>query len=482
MTARFRPPPIAPVRGVAQPRMAPSGAGARNGAPPPPAAAAARHFAPPPIAGATGGALRAGIVQGRFVGAPRVAQARGAGAGGRPGALALPDEVRLPAGGGAPLPDGLRTQMETFFKADFSAVRVHVGPQAPAIGALAFTTGTSIFFAPGQYQPTTVQGRMLLGHELAHVVQQRSGRVRNPLGSGIAIVQDGALEAEADRLGRQAALSCPPAHGGGRSVQAATAPGRQLRGAPVVQRMQHNAPFYVPTEQEAPVYYEVRDMRTNNGNVLSDNKVRGNLFEAASKQELESMGLFNAVYDANLIITNCPAVDFICLDFDNQLKFAQCKNHQNAQGYITDIGARGDDAMLFVKKMVSRTLQGVVVAESQRMRQYATTNNIGPLQEFLNSIDQYYNFNPNSNNGNSEYVDKNDAPVKWMRDRIFFPVPEDIALQLPSQYAYCCIILERRTQDFSKMLDLMNYKVTRTSKQVRMDEENDEYRPPGNGL
>jgi hypothetical protein len=40
---------------------------------------------------------------------------------------------------------------------------------------------------------------------LAHVVQQRAGRVRNPLGSGLAVVQDKALEAEADRLGRQAA-------------------------------------------------------------------------------------------------------------------------------------------------------------------------------------------------------------------------------------------------------------------------------------
>ena len=45
----------------------------------------------------------------------------------------------------------------------------------------------------------------MLGHELAHVVQQRTGRVKNPLGSGIAVVQDHALEAEADRLGRHAA-------------------------------------------------------------------------------------------------------------------------------------------------------------------------------------------------------------------------------------------------------------------------------------
>jgi hypothetical protein len=47
---------------------------------------------------------------------------------------------------------------------------------------------------------------MLLAHELVHVVQQRAGRVSNPFGGGVAVVQDQALEAEADRLGRQAVM------------------------------------------------------------------------------------------------------------------------------------------------------------------------------------------------------------------------------------------------------------------------------------
>jgi hypothetical protein len=95
--------------------------------------------------------------------------------------------------------------MEAALGADFSNVRVHVGPQAERIGAVAFTMGTDIYFAPSRFQPDTVQGQQLLGHELAHVVQQRQGRVRNPAGTGVAVVQDLALEAEADRLGHQAA-------------------------------------------------------------------------------------------------------------------------------------------------------------------------------------------------------------------------------------------------------------------------------------
>jgi acyl carrier protein len=122
------------------------------------------------------------------------------------GAFAVePGQLGLASSGGRPLPDAVRGKMEAALRADFSNVRVHVGPQAHRIGAIAFTIGSDIYFAPGRYQPDTLHGQELLGHELAHVVQQRAGRVQNPLGTGIAVVQDRALESEADRLGRQAA-------------------------------------------------------------------------------------------------------------------------------------------------------------------------------------------------------------------------------------------------------------------------------------
>ena len=136
-----------------------------------------------------------------FAARPPVAQRRGAG-----DAFSVdPGQLGLASGGGRPLPEAVRGKMEAALGADFSNVRVHVGPQAERIGAIAFTLGSDVYFAPGRYQPDTAHGQQLLGHELAHVVQQRAGRVRNPLGSGIAVVQDHALEAEADRLGRRAA-------------------------------------------------------------------------------------------------------------------------------------------------------------------------------------------------------------------------------------------------------------------------------------
>lgn len=111
-------------------------------------------------------------------------------------------QLRL-IGNGKPIDPGIRDSMEAFFHADFSTVRVHEGPVAQTMGALAFTLGETLYFAPGLYDPSTREGVELLGHELAHVVQQRDGRVTNPQGDGIAIVQDPELEAEADQLGRQ---------------------------------------------------------------------------------------------------------------------------------------------------------------------------------------------------------------------------------------------------------------------------------------
>jgi hypothetical protein len=62
---------------------------------------------------------------------------------------------------------------------DLSAVRVHTDPVAASsaeqIGARAYSLGSHVVFAPGQYAPSTSAGRHVLTHELAHVAQQSSG-------------------------------------------------------------------------------------------------------------------------------------------------------------------------------------------------------------------------------------------------------------------------------------------------------------------
>jgi hypothetical protein len=107
---------------------------------------------------------------------------------------------------GAPLPPDVRADMEHALGADFSAVRIYQDGEAEAVGALAFTRGTDIHFAPGRYDPYGAAGRQLLGHELTHVAQQAQGRVSATTQiNGQATNDDPALEQEADNRGALAA-------------------------------------------------------------------------------------------------------------------------------------------------------------------------------------------------------------------------------------------------------------------------------------
>lgn len=100
--------------------------------------------------------------------------------------------------------------MEQLFSRSFADVRIHIAPQAAAIGAHAFTSGTNIYFAPGKANFDTAEGQRLLAHELEHVVQQRAGRVINPYAPHIALVQDRTLDAEARRMAARV-TNQPPA-------------------------------------------------------------------------------------------------------------------------------------------------------------------------------------------------------------------------------------------------------------------------------
>ncbi len=79
-------------------------------------------------------------------------------------------------GMGKPLPDEARTEMEAGFGADFSKVRIHDDAEAARMAsemrAQAFTTSYDIYFNDGKYDPESMMGRVLLAHELTHVIQQ----------------------------------------------------------------------------------------------------------------------------------------------------------------------------------------------------------------------------------------------------------------------------------------------------------------------
>ncbi|MEM9006462.1 MAG: DUF4157 domain-containing protein [Cyanobacteria bacterium P01_F01_bin.86] len=85
---------------------------------------------------------------------------------------AIASRIQSLQGGGQPLPASTRNFFEPRFGHDFSHVRVHSDESAQALNANAYTTGSTIVFRQGHYQPTSSSGKKLLAHELTHVVQQ----------------------------------------------------------------------------------------------------------------------------------------------------------------------------------------------------------------------------------------------------------------------------------------------------------------------
>jgi len=100
--------------------------------------------------------------------------------------------IRAARGGGSALDSGVRRTLETGLGASLSGVRVHTGVQADhlsrSVQAVAFTTGSDIFFRSGAYNPSTPGGLRLLAHEATHTVQQAAGPVAGtPHPGGVSI-------------------------------------------------------------------------------------------------------------------------------------------------------------------------------------------------------------------------------------------------------------------------------------------------------
>jgi hypothetical protein len=146
------------------------------------------------------------------------ARSRDHASAGSPGKVSMTGRAQRSAGvGSGGLPEPVQAKMEAAFGADFSNVRVHEGDDAAAIGADAYASGEDLHFAPGKYDPDSEQGQALIGHELAHVEQQRTGRV-----GGDGLVVDAGLEHEADDLGARAARGETVASAGGGAKEGST--------------------------------------------------------------------------------------------------------------------------------------------------------------------------------------------------------------------------------------------------------------------
>jgi len=108
------------------------------------------------------------------------------------------------AGGGHAVPQALRNRIEDATGADLSGVRIHTGSEAQQaawmLNARAFTVGSDIWFAQGQYRPGDPEGDRLIAHEIVHTIQQgpAAGAAIQPM---LEVSQPGdAAEVEAEAI------------------------------------------------------------------------------------------------------------------------------------------------------------------------------------------------------------------------------------------------------------------------------------------
>jgi hypothetical protein len=128
-------------------------------------------------------------------------QRQSAGTTGAAGVPPVVHEVLRSAG--QPLDARARAFFEPRFGHDLGSVRVHADARsaesASSVNANAYTVGSDVVFAKGQYAPHTAAGRRLLAHELTHVLQQRQ-TVQASAAVPTVAMPDTPLEHEADRV------------------------------------------------------------------------------------------------------------------------------------------------------------------------------------------------------------------------------------------------------------------------------------------
>ena len=128
------------------------------------------------------------------------------GAGILPDGRAHPDvesTIARTRGGGAGLDASTQARFAPHLGDSLGDVRVHTDSTADSlsrsVSARAFTVGSDLYFASGEYQPGSRGGDQLLAHELTHVVQQRGAPANGPL----TVSKPGdALESEAESVSR----------------------------------------------------------------------------------------------------------------------------------------------------------------------------------------------------------------------------------------------------------------------------------------
>lgn len=135
--------------------------------------------------------------------------------------------VGVGAGGpreGRQQPDAWRLLAERSFGISFDDVDLSRDGKADAMGVDAFAQGNQIHLCTSAPDPTSPAGLRLLGHELGHIVQQRTGQTESGKEQGGRVLAAPGLEARADAMGEALAQGVRRPQAAGQAIADTAAP------------------------------------------------------------------------------------------------------------------------------------------------------------------------------------------------------------------------------------------------------------------
>ena len=209
---------------------------------------------------------------------------------------------------GQPLPENVKSMLETRWNVDLSKVRVHLDSSADGISrklnAKALTTGNDIFFRAGTWNPTSLEGLQLIAHETWHTQQQANNLVQK------GIDQSASLELEAQSKGNQLSSQDVQALSSGTGLKTkgisnhTPNPSATLTASRAVQR-DKTKQVSTPTVSDAEIKRWTRERK------LLESIKRAPMAESLKQQllnavSLQSLGLFGLVFGLGIVAQATP--------------------------------------------------------------------------------------------------------------------------------------------------------------------------------
>lgn len=186
------------------------------------------------------------------------------------------------------LEPGLRSEMEEAYGADFGDVRVHPQSRLPgAVDARALTVGRDVFLGPATTGAGATNGREVLAHELAHVVQQRRATAIAPMtGRGDATERGAEAAARQALAGLRPSVQPAPMGPARDGPEGAGGPPAIADGRPAPAAMSASLSGLVFRVQEGTVY--IPGPKRNQAMAIVINRLIGGQYRPGMEIEFEA--------------------------------------------------------------------------------------------------------------------------------------------------------------------------------------------------